>query len=331
MASAAVRVASVVPDVAGGPRMTRRAQARPGARSRGRLDARDECVGLVAGAAFQLLFTVPAVLVRLGMATDAVLRNGTRLPGGAGMRLVARHTRSERSVSDRMIGVRRLVTSHARVVRPLLHVVLVVAVRADAVRRRDCGGQGTMPLVAVRARTGRRGAQIVTAVARSTGLVSPGKHGGLGDFRFLGRVTRRARLTRLVGGSVRRVAVEALVVHDAVGRRTSSVVELHLLVAVETAHRLECLFPMRTVAIEARLIRVHDDRSVGFLRLFVATQTLRGFVEEPGRRAAASELGHGELGFGRKFVASGARSGRFFTAVMHGQLLVAFATDVGGG
>jgi len=96
---------------------------------------------------------------------------------------------------------------------------------------------------------------------------------------------------------MRRVTVQTLLVHRARIARTGAVVEIDVLMAFEARLRLHGGVAMRLVAVEAGLIRMHDDGGVRALCIVVAIQALvTGAEEHIRRRGSELQASDAQLG-----------------------------------
>lgn len=238
----------------------------------------DEGVGLVAIGASEVLPTVAVILSHGAVAAGAGLWTRRRAAGG--VRCVAGDAGGERSLLRGVVGVSVRVAAVAGALRVLLDVVGVVAARARSVGRGRGGREGFVPSVAAFARSSRCATQVVAIVTTHTAFVTASEGGRIGYERWLLPMAAQAGAPHVRRGTVRRVAVQALLVDGAIVAEVAAMTQVHALVTGQARLRFETLLAMRLVAIGASLIGVYDHGGMSPLGFLMTIDALGRFTEE---------------------------------------------------
>jgi hypothetical protein len=195
------------------------------------------------------------------------------------MRRVAGDAGAEWAPLRRVIGVRLLVTTNTSALRTLLGVVGIVTIRASGVRFHHLGAERWMSSVAPLARFGCGTAQIVIAMTTRACLMAAGKGGVLRNEGRVLAVAIEALSADLGSRPVRLMTIEALLVVGPTVFRARAMMQVDSLMATAAGRWVETLLTVRLMAIQARLVSMHDYGRVRSLLSLVTIETLVGLVK----------------------------------------------------
>jgi hypothetical protein len=248
-----------------------------------------ESMRLVALRALQVRAPV-ATLVSLLFVTARAgnwCRSGLARAGG--MRPVTVHAGSDSPSYGRVIGVHTRVAARTSTLGSYLHVVRVVTARAGAVLRHHGRTQSLVPFVTTLTGRGCGLAQVVVLMTAGAAGVAACKRRGWRNDGFLAGMAVHAGAADVTGRAVGSVAIQALLMNRPLAAGAGAVVQFDVLMTARAAHRVHCRGAVGGVAVEARLVGVHDDGLVCALCILVAIEALFGLAEE-GRWGVDAEV-----------------------------------------